>query len=135
MEYLVGIVLGAAIAALGIFVGFDRDRSFYPTALIVIGAYYPLFALLAPPSERPLVEETAVALLFLLVAVIGFKRSQALVAAGIAGHGVFDFFHPYLINNPGVPPWWPGFCMTIDVALGIWLAALTYTRISRSQTP
>ena len=132
MEYLIGVVLGAVVAALGVFVGFDRDRSFYPTVLIVIGAYYALFALLAPPPAEPLVAEVAVGCVFLVVAVIGYKRSPMLVAAGMAGHGVFDFFHHRLIDNPGVSVWWPGFCMTIDVALGVWLWALTRRRASRS---
>jgi len=128
MEYVIGIVLGAVVAALGLFVGFDRDRSFYPTVLIVIGAYYSLFALLGPPSARPIVAETAVGCVFLVVAVMGYKRSQWLVAAGMVGHGVFDLFHHLLIENPGVPVWWPGFCMSIDVALGVWLFGLTHRR-------
>jgi hypothetical protein len=45
-----------------------------------------------------------------------------LVAAAIAGHGVFDLFHHSLIENAGVPVWWPGFCATVDLILGIWLA-------------
>jgi hypothetical protein len=39
MEYTIGIILGLAIAAAATVVGFDRDRSFYPTVLIVIATY------------------------------------------------------------------------------------------------
>jgi hypothetical protein len=42
--------------------------------------------------------------------------------AGIAGHGVFDFVHHSFVENPGVPVWWPGFCATVDLILGGWLA-------------
>jgi len=46
-----------------------------------------------------------------------------LAAAGIAGHGFFDFFvHHSLVTNPGMPVWWPGFCGTIDFVLGGCLA-------------
>ena len=53
---------------------------------------------------------------FVVVAVIGLKRHLGLVAAALAAHGVLDFFHGHLINNPGVPEWWPAFCLAYDVA-------------------
>ncbi len=40
----------------------------------------------------------------------------------MAGHGVFDFFHHHLVDNPAVPDWWPGFCLSFDIALGLALA-------------
>jgi hypothetical protein len=44
MAYVVGIVLSVGVALLARSVGFDRDRAFYPTVLIVIASYYVLFA-------------------------------------------------------------------------------------------
>lgn len=120
-EYVVGLFTAAAIAAFAAWSGFDRDRAFYPTALIVIAFYYVLFGVIGG-STRALVIETAVALAFSAVALFGFRRSLWLVAAGIAAHGVFDFVHPLLITDPGVPAFWPGFCGTVDVALGGWVA-------------
>jgi len=117
MEYLVGLFLSLGVAALAISVGFDRDRAFYPTVLIVIASYYVLFAVMAA-SGRALVSEIAVASCFFLLAIIGYKRSVWLVAIAIAGHGVFDLVHHLLIENPGLPPWWPGFCSAFDVVLG-----------------
>jgi len=55
---------------------------------------------------------------FLALALLGFKRNMRLVAAAIASHGVFDFVHHSLIDNPSVPVWWPGFCATVDLILG-----------------
>jgi biotin transporter BioY len=43
MPYVIGIILSVGIAWLARFVGFDRDRAFYPTVLIVIASYYVLF--------------------------------------------------------------------------------------------
>jgi hypothetical protein len=54
--------------------------------------------------------------------VVGFNRSSWLVVAALAGHGVFDFVHHFFIENPGVPHWWPGFCLALDVTLAVWLA-------------
>ena len=44
LPYVVGIVLSIGVALFARWVGFDRDRAFYPTVLIVIASYYVLFA-------------------------------------------------------------------------------------------
>ena len=66
--------------------------------------------------------EIAVASGFILFAVLGFKGNLWLVAAALLGHGIFDFIRPSFIANPGVPHWWPGFCLAFDVFFGGWLA-------------
>jgi hypothetical protein len=100
------LVLSLAVAGFAAAIGFDRERSFYPTVLIVIASYYVLFAA-AGASGRTLMIEIAVASGFLLLAVFGFKRNFWVVPVALAGHGVFDFVHHFFIDNPGVPPWWP----------------------------
>src|ERR1700731_4504314 len=110
MEYLIGLVLCLAVAGFAAVVGLDRERAFYPTVLIVIASYYVLFALMAA-SGRALLIEIVVASGFLLFAIIGYKRNLWLVAIALAGHGAFDIVHDLLIENPGVPRWWPGFCL------------------------
>lgn len=123
MEYLVAVILGLVVAGFAATSGFDRDRAFYPTVLIVIASYYSLFAVMGASRYSTLGIEIAVGLVFSVFAVLGFKKSMWLVAAGIAGHGFFDFFvHHALVSNPGMPVWWPGFCGSIDIVLGVWLA-------------
>ncbi len=121
MQYLIGLILSIAVAGFATVVGLDRERSFYPTVLIVIASYYVLFAVMGA-SRRTLVTEIVVASGFLLFAVLGFKGNLWFAVAAIIGHGAFDFVHHWLIENPGVPPWWPGFCLTFDVFFGAWLA-------------
>jgi hypothetical protein len=121
VEYLIGLILSVAVAGLAAGVGLDRERAFCPTVLIVIASYYVLFAVMGG-SSRVLLVEVVVASGFLLLAVLGFKRSLWFAVAAIIGHGVFDFAHHWFIENPGVPYWWPGFCMTFDVVFGVWLA-------------
>jgi len=36
--------------------------------------------------------------------------------------------HSFLIENPGVPHWWPGFCLVFDVVLGGFLAMVLLRR-------
>lgn len=123
MEYLVAVILGLVVAGFARTAGFDRDRAFFPTVLIVIASYYVLFAVMGASRNSTLAIEIAVGLVFSIFAVLGFKKSLWLAAVGIAGHGFFDFFvHHALVANPGMPVWWPGFCGTIDIVLGGWLA-------------
>ena len=134
MEYLIGLMLAAAVICLTTAIGLARDRSFYPTVLIVIGSYYVLFAAMAA-SRRTLVVESVVASLFLLFGVFGFKRNLWIVVAALIGHGIFDFVHHLFIDNPGVPHWWPGFCLAFDAILGVFLAVrlIRHPNLSRPQ--
>lgn len=127
MEYLIGIGLAIVVCAFAASVGFDRDRVFYPTLVIVIATYYILFAVIGS-SRSALALESLVATAFLALAVAGFKKNLWLIVAALAGHGVFDLFHHLLIPNPGVPVWWPGFCLSFDVLAGVFLAVLLMRR-------
>lgn len=123
MPILIGVLLAASVGFFATIVGLDRDRAFYPTVMIVIALLYALFAVMGG-STQALVAESLAGAVFIAAAVAGFKRSLWLVAAALAAHGVFDFVHASLIPNPGVPPWWPGFCLGYDVMAGAWLAWL-----------
>jgi len=121
MEYVIGLILAVVVAGSASVIGFDRERAFYPTVLIVIASYYVLFAAMGA-SSRTLIVESAVASGFLLVAVLGFRRNFWLIVAALVGHGIVDFVHHLFIDNPGVPHWWPGFCLAFDALLSAFLA-------------
>jgi hypothetical protein len=123
MPYVIGIVLSAGVAVFARVVGFDRDRAFYPTVMIVIAAYYVLFAAMSG-SVQTVVLESVVMTLFAAAAVAGFKSSAWIVVAALAGHGVFDAVHGYVIENAGVPAWWPAWCLAYDVGAAAGLAWL-----------
>ena len=133
MEYLIGVVLSIAVCVFALLAGLDRDRVFYPTMLAVIATYYILFAVIGT-SHRAIWIESLVAGFFLGIAVAGFKTNLWFVVAALAGHGVFDFFHHLFIENPGVPVWWPGFCLAFDVIAGGFLTLLLIKRANFSWT-
>ena len=56
MPYIVGIILSVVVAVVMRYVGFDRDRAFYPTVLIVIASYYVLFAVMGGSMQTVLLE-------------------------------------------------------------------------------
>ena len=101
----------------------DRDRAFYPTVAIVVASYYSLFAVMGA-STRALVLESLIGGAFLAVAVFGFRSSLWVVVIALGAHGVFDLVHGTIVSNPGVPHWWPAFCLLYDAMAAGYLAWL-----------
>ena len=123
MPYVIGIVLAVSVALFARYVGLDRDRAFYPTVMIVIASYYVLFAAISG-SVRTVFIEAAVMTLFVAAAVAGFKSSAWIVVAALAGHGIFDAVHGHVIENTGMPAWWPAWCLAYDAGAAAGLAWL-----------
>lgn len=121
MEYTVGVVLGLGVCGLGTVAGLERDRAFYPVMMIVIASYYALFAILGGDGHA-LAVEIAIAMVFVCLAVIGFRTSLWIVAAAILGHAGLDLVHGHVVTNAGVPAWWPMFCASIDAFAAFYLA-------------
>lgn len=123
MPYVIGLVLSLGVAAFSRLVGFDRDRAFYPIVLMVIASYYVLFAAMSQ-SMPTVVIESLVMTGFVMAAIAGFKSSGWIVVAALAGHGIFDVVHGNVIENSGVPVWWPPFCLAYDLGAAgglVWL--------------
>lgn len=121
MAFLVGALLAFAVGLFATATRLDRDRAFYPTVTIVIALLYTLFAVMGG-SMPALLRESMAAVVFIAAAVSGFRSSLWVVAMALAAHGVFDLIHGQVISNPGVPAWWPAFCLTYDVTAGAYLA-------------
>lgn len=121
MPLIVGAILALAVGVLGTTAGMDRDRAYYPVVMFAVASYYVLFAVMGASSGIVMIE-SSVCFVFIAVAVAGFKSSLWIVMAALAGHGIFDLFHGSLISNPGVPEYWPNFCMAFDVLFAGYLA-------------
>ena len=111
---LVGAIVAVAVVLFARATGFDRSPAFYPTVLIVTASYYPLFAVIYGAGAE-LAQESAVMALFIALAVIGFRTSLWVVAAGFIAHGLFDVVRHSLLEGQGVPHAWPAFCLAFDV--------------------
>jgi hypothetical protein len=134
VAFLVGAVLALSIGLSATFLGLDRDRAFYPTVTIVIASYYALFAVMGGSAHAIATESIAI-LAFIGAAVAGFRTSLWLVVVALAAHGLFDLIHGYLVVNPGVPAWWPSFCLAFDVVAAAYLAwLLSRSRIRATAT-
>ena len=131
MPVLIGILIALAVAAFARIAGFDRDRAFYPTVLIVVASYYDLFGAIGG-SMHALVVESGFVAGFVLLAYLAFRYSAWLAATGLAAHGIFDLFHGHVVVNPGVPIWWPQFCSAYDITAGALLAGLILRERARA---
>ena len=109
MEYLVAVILGVIVAGFAATTGFDRDRSFYPTVLIVVGSYYALFAVMGASGYASLGIEVAVGLVFSGFAVLGFQL--AILPPAVRKYKIkqLSFFGWRLIleQNGGTIALWP----------------------------
>lgn len=126
MEYLVGVVLASGVCLFATLVRLDRERGLYPLMTFVIASYYGLFAVVGG-SPDVLVPELVGIAAFGLISVIGFRFNLWIIVAALVTHGVFDWFHARLIADPGVPQWWPGFCLSFDLVAAAWLAGVLLT--------
>lgn len=131
MALIVGAVLALLVGLFATGVGLDRDRAFYPVVAIVIASLYALFAVMGA-STHALVLESLAGAVFIALAVAGFKWSLWVVAVALAAHGIFDFVHAAIISNPGMPDWWPGFCLAYDVVAAGYLAGLLKSKRVRA---
>jgi len=127
------VLLAFAVGLMATIVGLDRDRAFYPTVTIVIAFLYALFAVMGASTQALLLELLAGSV-FLAVAIAGFRSSLWAVAVALAAHGLFDLAHDRVISNPGVPPWWPAFCLAYDLTAAAYLAWLLKTGRLRAAT-
>jgi hypothetical protein len=127
MEYVIGIIGAVSVGLFASWIGFDKERCFYPVVLIVVATYYILFAAMAK-SSAALLGEAIPTVVFIAAAGLGFRRTAWIVVAGLALHGVFDFYHHAVITNPGVPAWWPGWCLAYDVTAAVYLSVLIRVR-------
>ena len=96
----------------------------YPAFLATFPVYYWVFAIYAN-DYKALISEVAVGSVFLLVAYIAYKLNSfiglVLLATGYIAHAAYDAIHHSLFYNPGTPGWWPEFCGSVDILIGLYL--------------
>ncbi|MFL6004329.1 MAG: hypothetical protein ACJ72P_16115, partial [Nocardioides sp.] len=86
----------------------------------VIAAVYIGFSV-ADGRPKVISVETAVATGFLVVAAVGVTGTVWLLVAGLAGHGLKDYWQhrtQFVANTR----WWPPFCAVVDVVVALILA-------------
>jgi hypothetical protein len=114
MAYAIGLVTALGLAAFARLTGLDRQRAYWAAIVMVVGHYYVLYAVIGGDMQALMLESIGL-IVFTGAAAAGFRVNPAILMIGLAGHGVFDAVHGYLISNAGLPPYWPAFCGTFDI--------------------
>ena len=131
---LLALIIGILIACLIIYrfktTGYENHNLAYPVLLATFPVYYWVFALYANDIDA-LLMEVVVGALFIGPAILAYKSSRRasliILAIGFVGHGVYDVIHPAINVHSVAPVWWPEFCGSIDILLGVyvlWLAKM-----------
>jgi hypothetical protein len=126
IEALIGAAVGASTIALAQFI--RGQRWLYSLGLLTLPSLYAFFALQA--SEPAVgVQEMLYGLPFLVAglafAVVSIRQSAVVVGAFWILHGLYDLVHSRLLTNPGVPGWYPIWCFSVDVVIGLYLLWLS----------
>ncbi len=125
IEALAGVLVGLGTIA------FARqirgEHWVYSLSLIILPMIYAGFAWAA--GETPIGwQEMLYGLPFLIGGVVlSLVRPRwvaAIVGALWLAHGGYDLLHPQLFINPGVPAWYPLFCGSVDIVVGLYLLGL-----------
>jgi len=105
---------------------FRRSWS-YPLLLASFPLFYMFFALWIN-DKTELKNEFFGGLLFFIIATIYVRYRkpwvEPLLIAGFFLHAAYDIFHDVFFINMGVPLWWPEFCGTVDLFIGLYLLFL-----------
>ena len=120
---LVGFVAAAlgGLATLGLD---DSDSTILAgAALAAIGGVYLGFAIADGRTSAIAIQAVSV-LAFAIVAFIGIEEgSKAVIGAGWVAHGFWDALHHEHRGPTKVKTWYPPFCATADLVVGIPLIA------------
>jgi hypothetical protein len=130
--FIAGIFIALIIISRFNKAGVQNDSGHYPVLLATFPLYYWAFAIYAK-DDAALLIEVFVGVLFIAIAWLAYTlnrpKSLILLALGFIGHGVYDVFHLAIYSHSVAPNWWPEFCGSIDVLLGVyvlWLARINH---------
>ena len=120
-EIISGIVVAVAIIIISRLVArFFSTKLFAATVLVAIAFIYVGFSLKENPVNA-IILESAMALVFYFLALIGYTRNPSLIAYGIILHGVWDILHHQsCLVKTDVAAYWPLFCLIVDIIDGVY---------------
>jgi hypothetical protein len=104
------------------------ERWLYSLGLLTLPSLYAFFALRVGDQVTGLQEMTyglpflAAGLIFASVSV---RQSAVAVGSFWILHALYDVTHDQFITNTGVPRWYPAFCFSVDVVIGVYLLWLS----------
>ncbi len=128
----IGALAGLATIALARHL--RSEHWLYALSLISLPSIYAGFAWYAGEAGIGW-QEMLIGLPYLIGGVVlswvRLRWAAAVVGALWLAHGGYDLLHPQLFINPGVPAWYPAFCASVDVVVGLYLLGLAIAQPAR----
>jgi hypothetical protein len=124
---MVPLVLGVLLAVIAVAMAKDVKLPLrgFAVGMIVLPLVYMGFALLVGDMAA-MGWEFLYGLPYFIVGVLlyrrGFAGSGLLVVALWALHAAYDVYHHALVDNAGVPGWYPALCLGFDLVMVVYLA-------------
>lgn len=107
----------------------------YPLVLSTYPLFYFAFAIVAS-DPAALMQELKYAIPIFVICIVtaikDIKYSAFVLSLGYIGHGIYDAVHIHLFENPGMPIWWPEFCATVDIIMGLYLMVYAFNSANKS---
>ena len=104
-----------------------KRKCIYPLLLSTFPIYYWVFAVYAS-DYTALLSEFIPGVLFIALSYWAYRLNNFhalyVLAIGYTGHAIYDFGHNSLFVNSGAPLWWPEFCGSVDMLIGIYLLVM-----------
>jgi len=115
---VIGIASGILTILLILILRFLDKKVIYGLILSGIGFLYVGFVW---TDVKALVVNSIQAIVFLLLAYCGVKRSGNILAAGYFLHGCWDILYRFIATPGLIPPHYDWFCLSIDFTIGFYL--------------
>lgn len=132
-----GIVVAILVVILFKITSLEKSNWAYPALLATFPIFYWAFAVYGSDNTA-LISEIVIGMGFLITAYLAYRLGNLfglfLLAVAYIGHAVYDTFHSLLFLNPGAPLWWPEFCGSVDVFIGIYLLFFAFSTRQRHVT-
>jgi uncharacterized membrane protein HdeD (DUF308 family) len=129
LAFIIGIFISIAVIVHFKRTRLENSKFAYSALLFTFPFYYFAFSIYGNDyAALPL--ELIGGLAFFIIAISALKFSNfykfLLLAIGYIFHGIYDVIHHLLFINNGTPNWWPEFCGSIDIILGLYLVTLAF---------
>ena len=126
LEGLIGAVVGTFTIVLARVLP-GGQRWVYAIGLLTLPSLYAMWAWLG--DQQALIStELLYGIPFyvagLVFAFAGTRHSALVVGTFWILHAVWDLVHDRFFANPGVPGWYPVFCFSVDIVVGLYLVWL-----------
>jgi hypothetical protein len=77
--------------------------------------------------------EVLIAVVFYLIAVIGYSKNNYLIAYGIVLHGIWDILHHNAsLVKTDIPDYWSLYCLITDIICGVYFFIVFRTKTTKN---